>query len=79
MEKCSYTYIYIYIYEHICIYIYIYNIYIYIHIYAARSVQGKTEAGAFASLKEARDVNSFQTTLSPNPEQLYKYYSVIKQ
>ena len=24
-------------------------------------------------------INSFQTTLTPNPEKLYKYYSVTKQ
>ena len=39
-----------------------------------------SEAGSGVAIPyPSRAVNSFQTTLTPNPKQFYKYYSVPKQ
>ena len=56
-----------------CIYIYIY-IYIHDNSVITCIVEDDTLLG-----ESRRNMNSFQTTLTPNPEKLYRYCSVVKR
>ena len=66
-------YTYIYIYMCVCVYVDI-SLSLYIYIYREREKRRLREP--FAS---TCSVNIFQTTLTPDPEKLYRYYSATTQ